>query len=245
MLYKKFLKSTVFISFILIFTLGCFLFAKGNKPKYAVDHFKKSNLQTMVKIGDNEFDVQMLTTAETLKSGPTTNVPWEANKEFIDSKAKNQTPVMMAAYRTVLRDPLPGEEENVHLAARSLAGTVIKPGEVFSQNSKLGPYVESRGYKKGPTYMGTTLTTTIGGGVCKIASTLYNVTILSNLLVEERSAHSMPVPYVPYGQDATVSYGNKDYRFRNNTNHPIMIWSQGVDNILYIAFYGNSTPPRS
>jgi vancomycin resistance protein YoaR len=54
----------------------------------------------------------------------------------------------------------------------------------------------------------------------------------------------MPVPYVPYGQDATVSYGNKDLKFKNNTSSPIMIWAQGVDNILYIAFYGAAKPPE-
>jgi vancomycin resistance protein YoaR len=151
---------------------------------------------------------------------------------------------MLAAYRTVLHDPLPGEEENVHLAARMLAGIVVKPGQIFSQNNKIGPYIESRGYKKGPTYAGTELTTTIGGGVCKIASTLYNVTVLSNLQIVERFAHSMPVPYVPYGQDATVSYGNKDFKFRNDTSDQMLIWAQGIDNVLYIAFYGAKEPPE-
>lgn len=181
---------------------------------------------------------------DTEKSGPVTYVPWEKDEKFLNSQIQNGTPVMMAAYHTVLHDPLPGEEENVHLAARLLAGTVVKPGETFSQNNKVGPYVESKGFKKGPTYIGTRLTTTIGGGVCKIASTLYNVTILSNLQVAERFAHSMPVPYVPYGQDATVSYGNKDFKFVNNTGSPIMIWAQGVDNILFIGFYGTQKPPE-
>ena len=37
----------------------------------------------------------------------------------------------------------------------------------------------------------------------------YNVAVLSNLKIIERHNHSMPVPYVPYGQDATVAYGSK------------------------------------
>ena len=178
-----------------------------------------------------------------LGSGPEMDLPWVDEKVFIDKKSEAGANVLLGAYRTVLRDPLPGEEFNVHLAAQMLAGRTVKPGEVFSQNGSIGPYTSDKGFQKGPTYVGTTLTTTIGGGVCKIASTLYNVTVLSNLEIVERYAHSMPVPYVPYGQDATVAYGAKDFRFRNNTASTIMIWAQGIDNVLYIAFYGGKPSP--
>lgn len=176
-------------------------------------------------------------------SGTVSELPWEADRDFIKARLRNDTNVLLGAYRTVLRDPLPGEEYNVHLAASLLAGSVIKPGEVFSQNSTIGPYTEEKGFEKGPTYIGTTLTTTIGGGVCKIASTLYNVAVLSNLKIVERHNHSMPVPYVPYGQDATVAFGVKDIRFRNDTGSDIMIWAQGIENVLYMAFYGSQPAP--
>lgn len=176
-------------------------------------------------------------------SGPETVLPWENDAAFTDKKTETGADVLLGAYRTVLRDPLPGEEFNVHLAAQMLAGRSVKPGEVFSQNGSIGPYTSDKGFQKGPTYVGATLTTTIGGGVCKIASTLYNVAVLSNLQIVERHAHSMPVPYVPYGQDATVAYGARDFKFRNNTASTLMIWAQGIDNILYIAFYGSEPAP--
>lgn len=178
-----------------------------------------------------------------LVSGSITELPWEKDRDFIKARLRNDTNVLLGAYRTVLKDPLPGEEYNVHLAASLLAGIVVKPGETFSQNTAIGPYTQERGFEKGPTYIGTTLTTTIGGGVCKIASTLYNVAVLSNMRIVERHNHTMPVPYVPYGQDATVSYGNKDMRFLNDTGTDVMIWAQGIDNILYMAFYGSRPAP--
>ncbi len=55
----------------------------------------------------------------------------------------------MAAFCSVLINPLPGEEYNVQLAAKSLSGKVVQPGEVFSQNQSIGPYTEDRGYRKG------------------------------------------------------------------------------------------------
>ena len=85
---------------------------------------------------------------------------------------------------------------------------------------------------------------TEGGGVCKIATTLYNLAVLSNLEIVERHNHSMPINYVPYGQDATVAYGVKDLRFKNTTDGNILIWSEMIGNKLYIAFYGNSHTPE-
>ncbi len=189
-------------------------------------------------------NIQPAAGAGTTGSGPISSLPWENDEAFKKAQQDNGTNVLMAAYKTVLRDPLPGEEYNVHLAASILAGIVIKPGEIFSQNGRVGPYTIERGFKKGPTYAGGQLITTIGGGVCKIASTIYNVAILSNLQIIERHNHGMPVPYVPYGQDATVAYGSKDIKFKNNTDSPVMIWAQGIDNTLYMAFYGNQAPDK-
>jgi vancomycin resistance protein YoaR len=237
MLSKRRLKVGIIILLLFLFSFA--ILACSNNQSLSENNGNERSQKTF----ENNVHGQNEVLQNTTESGPTSYVPWEVNEEFLSRQADNATPVMMAAYRTVLHDPLPGEEENVHLAARILAGTIVKPGETFSQNKTIGPYVQSKGFKEGPTYIGTRLATTIGGGVCKIASTLYNVAILSNLPIVERYAHNMPVPYVPYGQDATVSYGNKDIKFKNNTSSPILIWAQGVDNTLYIAFYGTAKPP--
>lgn len=67
---------------------------------------------------------------------------------------------------------------------------------------------------------------------------------LADLKVVERRTHSMTVPYVPAGQDATVSYGNRDFRFQNNSGAPILIWSHSANSVLHIGFYGRYEPPR-
>ena len=227
---KKYI--TLFLKIFSILVIGVLLFLSLGKS---------ANVNTGSANSDDTDVSQNNNT--TLVSGPETNLPWDFDMEFIKSKELSNTPVLMGAYRTVLRDPLPGEEFNVHLAARMLCGIVLEPGKTFSQNGTVGPYTEERGFQKGPTYIGSKLTTTIGGGVCKIASTLYNVCVLSNLKVVERHNHSMPVPYVPYGQDATVSYGAKDFKFKNDTEGNVMIWAQGIDNILYMGFYGTREAP--
>lgn len=171
-------------------------------------------------------------------------LPWEKDENFLKAMAEHKGLKRMVAYKAVLPDPIGAERYNISLAANLLAGTIVKPGEIFSQNNTLGPYVEKQGYQAGPTYSGTQVITTVGGGVCKIASVLYNAVTLSDLPVIMRSGHSMTVPYVPPGQDATVYYGVKDFRFLNDTEGPILIWSKNVEDTLYIALYGVKTPPE-
>lgn len=173
----------------------------------------------------------------------TGSLPWEQDPDFQAALREHGTPVLMAAYKAVLPVPVEAEGHNIKLAADQLAGTVVAPGETFSQNETLGPYTEEKGYRSGPTYAGNRHITTVGGGVCKIASMLYNVVTFGDLPVTRRDCHSMTVPYVPPGQDATVYYGARDFRFQNDTDGPVMIWSRRVDKILYMALYGQQKPP--
>lgn len=169
---------------------------------------------------------------------------WENNRAFHEFCSNHRISLRMSAFQTTLPDPLPGEEYNVALAADLLAGKVVEPGGIFSMNAAIGPYSKSRGFQEGPVYLGTQVSKTIGGGVCKIATTLYNVVTLANLEIIERRPHGMPVPYVPPGQDATVSDGAKDFKFRNNTGQPLFIWADTRDNTLFMAIYGRTKPPR-
>lgn len=177
-------------------------------------------------------------------SSTVNNLPWKNNPEFLYSKEKHNTNTLIAGFCAVLKNPLPGEEFNVNLASEKIKGKVIKPNKIFSQNGTIGPYTKSKGYKEGASYISGNIIMTEGGGVCKIATTLYNLAVLSNLEIIERHNHSMPINYVPYGQDATVAYGIKDFKFKNSTKGNILIWSQLIGNRLYMGFYGIEHPPE-
>jgi len=177
-------------------------------------------------------------------SAEITILPWANDKDFLEANKNNQTPILMAGFCAVLKNPLPCEEYNIRLASKSVKGVLVKPSAIFSQNSSIGPYTSDRGYREGASYIGGKITMAEGGGVCKIATVLYNLVVLSDLEVIERHNHSMPTNYVPYGQDATVAYGIKDFRFKNTTEGNILIWSQFIDCRLYIAFYGTEDPPK-
>ncbi|HWP95350.1 MAG TPA: VanW family protein [Syntrophomonadaceae bacterium] len=129
---------------------------------------------------------------------------------------------------------------NIILAARALDGAVIMPGQTFSFNQRVGQRTTDKGYKDAPIITGNTLKDDVGGGVCQVASTLYNAALLAGLEVVEHSGHSLPVKYVPSGKDATVYYDLIDLKLKNNRNNPIVISSKVENNTLLVYLLGNS-----
>lgn len=235
---KNYVFLTITIT-LLIFSTSCnFKNAEKELNENAED------LGAQVNISKTENYISNLSFEIPDQSGPITNVPWENDSSFKEAQEKHGTDVLLSAFATVIDFSSSGEQHNVHLAAKSVSGIVIPPGGTFSQNDSIGPYTEPRGYQEGSAYIGGQITPSIGGGACKVASTLYNVAILSNLEIVERYNHSMPVHYLPYGQDSTVAYGFKDLKFKNNTEHPILIWAIPIENRVYMGFYGKEEAPK-
>jgi vancomycin resistance protein YoaR len=128
--------------------------------------------------------------------------------------------------------------QNIHLASKTINGTVLMPGEIFSFNEKVGPRTASRGYQNAPVIFKGELVDGLGGGICQVSSTIYNAILLSNLNIVERINHSIPSTYVPKGRDATVSYGVLDFKFQNILSQPIYVESFIRGNLLTVKVYG-------
>ena len=113
--------------------------------------------------------------------------------------------------------------ENIRLAARLFSGVVLMPGEEFSYNGVVGSRKASRGFLPAPAYVGGETVQETGGGVCQGSSTIYLASLRANLEITERYPHGYITRYVPDGMDATVYYGVKDFKFKNNTPFPLKI----------------------
>ena len=107
--------------------------------------------------------------------------------------------------------------ENIRLACESMKKLLMPPGTIFSFNETVGPREQERGYLMAMIILGGEFSPGLGGGICQVSSTLYNSVLLAGLEVVERHPHSLKIDYVPLGKDATVTYGLKDFRFKNNT----------------------------
>ena len=153
--------------------------------------------------------------------------------------------VQMSVFGTQFNHASPSQAANIALVARRLTGHVVRPGAVFSYNGLLAPYSRANGYGWGRMFLGQRIVPSIGGGVCQGASTLYNAVLLADLPVVEQHFHGLTVPYLAPGRDATVTdLGSLDFRFRNSTGAPLVLWSQAERRWLTIAIYGPRRPPE-
>lgn len=127
---------------------------------------------------------------------------------------------------------------NLKIASKAIDGTILQPGETFSFNKVVGKRTKAKGYKAAHVFTGpNSMTEGIGGGVCQVASTIFNAVLLSNLQIVERHQHSQRVSYVPLGRDAAIYWGSEDFKFKNNTDKPIMIKMTVKDGKITCALY--------
>lgn len=132
---------------------------------------------------------------------------------------------------------------NVELATSRANGAMVAPGAVFSFNNAVGAVTYDNGYRTGYGIVGTSngsISTipSVGGGICQVATTLFQSVFRSGMPIEERSWHLYWIqrygqpPSGMKGLDATVddSYG-LDFKFKNTTNDWLAVksWTDGTN----------------
>lgn len=128
---------------------------------------------------------------------------------------------------------------NIQLASKLINNLIVPPKQIFSLNKALGPRNQESGYLQAPVIINNKLIPDFGGGVCQVATNLYNTVSLAGLTVVERVPHSLPVPYAPEGTDATIVGDLIDFKFLNNTDFPVLISSQVQQGKLLVSIFGH------
>lgn len=150
----------------------------------------------------------------------------------------------LAVFSTTMAGSSASRSNNIALAAQMLDNTVVRPGETFSFNDRVGQRSKEKGYTEAPTISGKTLTLDLGGGVCQVATTLYNAVLQKDLPIVEHFNHTISGKSIPNARDATVSYNQLDFKFKNNLSNPIVIHSYLNNNSVIVEVYGNANDKR-
>ncbi len=112
---------------------------------------------------------------------------------------------------------------NLGRAAELISGTVLKPGETFSLNDTVGERTAENGFTKGFIISNGIFKEDFGGGVSQMATTLFNTMFFAGLEDVEHKPHSFYIDRYPVGREATVVWGALDLKFKNDTDHGILI----------------------
>ncbi|MDB5053234.1 MAG: VanW protein [Bacilli bacterium] len=144
----------------------------------------------------------------------------------------------ISQFTTSLNTSAVGRTHNVTATARILQNQLLAPGDIFDYSQIIRQTEKSFGFQEAPVILNGKLVPGIGGGICQVSSTLYNAVLRAGLQIIERRNHSLPVSYVPLGQDATFATDQINFRFRNSSAHFILIQAVVAENELTVKLFG-------
>ena len=173
--------------------------------------------------------------AETAVVIPIRSVPAALTAAKVESMGVKR---LLGQVTTRFDPSLVGRTQNVRLAAKSIDGALIRPGELLSFNQLLGPITRENGYQTAMEIRDGEFVPGVGGGVCQVASTLYSAALMANLKIVERANHSLAVTYIPLGMDATVSE-DLDLKIKNSTTSYIMVRTEVSGDQLKVKVFGD------
>ena len=155
---------------------------------------------------------------------------------FARAVAVDDLPVVLIRHASVLRrrlrdlDPRLQETKivNLRLAAATIDGLLLRPGEIFSFWDRVGPPTAARGFAEGLILRGGRITSGVGGGLCQLSNLLYWMALHTPLAVVEHHHHGFdPFPdagrVLPFGSGATIFYSYGDLRLANPTDRPLRL----------------------
>lgn len=135
--------------------------------------------------------------------------------------------------------------KNLEVGAGKINGHVLMPGETLSGYECMQPFTRENGYSSASAYENGQVVDSIGGGVCQIATTLYNAALQAEMEITQRQNHSMTVSYVKPSMDAAIAGTYKDIKITNNYSTPLYVEGYTEGKTLTFTIYGKETRPAN
>lgn len=164
---------------------------------------------------------------------------YNASRTTYQIEERKLTEEELSSFSTPIKSDDPNRLTNLKITSSRINDIVVKANEEFSFYKTIGEPSAKDGYKEADAYgHNNEIIKVIGGGNCQISTTLYNAVLgVKKLKVTERHEHDMPVAYIEDGKDATVSYGSLDFKFENNNDFDIKIYSEVKDNEVTVKIF--------
>lgn len=127
---------------------------------------------------------------------------------------------------TTFYPPSAARHANISTGSSQFDGVVILPGQTFSFWELLGPVTVERGYAfAGAIINNRSDENVIGGGLCQVSTTMFNAVAKLGYEIVERHAHGYYIDRYPMGLDAAVFEPGVDFKWTNDTEAPVFLWS--------------------
>ena len=138
---------------------------------------------------------------------------------------------------------------NLQLAAQKLNCLNISPQKIFSFSDRIGEPTKTNGFREAPVFVRGQVLTDVGGGLCLVATNIFNTLLYAGCEILERHCHSIDAygesRFYELGQDAAVANGYKDLIIRNHSQIPLQLRFQVLEkeNKVESSVWGNAPKP--
>lgn len=128
---------------------------------------------------------------------------------------------------------------NIHRAADSLNDTIItRDGGTWSFNEYAGSCDEASGYKPANAIVEGEVVAEPGGGICQVATTVFNAVYESGFPIDERHNHTLRMNSYPDGRDAAIAYPRLDLRWTNDSDSDVLMRTSYSETTVTVSLYG-------
>lgn len=144
----------------------------------------------------------------------------------------------ISSYTTRYASGAEARNNNIHVAADALNNSICKAGETWSFLALAGEATPEKGYQGAGAIIGGEYSDAIGGGICQVATTVFNVVYEAGYPIERRNNHSLYIASYPEGRDAAIAYPDIDLVWRNDTESDVLLRMSYTNSSVSATLYG-------
>ncbi len=144
----------------------------------------------------------------------------------------------ISSFTTEYTDDYPTRNHNIHLMADYLDGSVAKAHSDWSMLDTSGEISEAAGYQAASQIVDGELVDDFGGGVCQVATTVFNAVYESGFPVPVRHNHSLYMSSYPDGRDAAIAWSYLDLVWSNDSDSDVLVRAYCTDTTVTIELWG-------
>jgi len=127
---------------------------------------------------------------------------------------------------------------NIKLAADLLDNGIIEAnGGTWHFNDRTGDTNEEAGFWAAGSILQGEYVDSIGGGICQVATTVFNAVFEAGLPIDMRFNHQLYIASYPNGRDAAVSYPDMDLWWTNNLASDVLLDMSYTDTSITARLY--------
>ena len=128
---------------------------------------------------------------------------------------------------------------NIHTAANLLTNSIITAnGGSWSFNDTAGEATEDKGYQDAGAIIGGEYSDAIGGGICQVATTVFNAIYDAGYPVTERHNHTLHIESYPEGRDAAIAYPYMDLVWENDSTSDVLLVMSYTNSSVTCTLWG-------